>query len=577
MIMILAHTDDRRKVCVDDGLAMAAADKNAGVLRVNFMEPTKPAGSRTRRTRIVASAVAAVLVLGSAASWFKPPVKPVIPASVPPQLASPTRPKLPDEATQTHIREFCGACHAMPAAEQFPRVAWYHEVERGFKFFNDSNRTDLHPPPLQQVLNYYQAQAPEQLVIPPPIESPRPSQLKFRIANLAPDAAQSETRRCAVSAVTWLHRQPGAPGELIYSDMRLGEVRRIGLGRDALTSELIARVPHPVVVRVCDLDGDGQTELVIADLGTYLPGDHQKGAVWWFKPGSSDEQGIKILTGIGRVAEIQVADFDADGDQDLLVGEFGWHTTGGIHVLENLGLPGTPQFKQHLLDQRSGTIHTPVADLNGDGRPDFVALLSQEHETAAAFLNTGKLQFKAQTLDQPQDPANGSSGLSLVDLDRDGDLDVLLTNGDTFDSFYLKPAHGIEWLENQGDQKFVRHKITPMPGVHRALAGDMDGDGDLDIVAVALIPGNLLSQQSTTEFDSLIWLEQTAPGKFERHRLESGQCHHAALELADFDKDGDLDLAVPNFADDRGNIPPALAVWWNLRVDALGIPIPSGG
>ena len=44
----------------------------------------------------------------------------------------------------------------------------------------------------------------------------------------------------------------------------------------------------------------------------------------------------------------------------------------------------------------------------------------------------------------------GSSGLSMADLDADGDLDFLLANGDTFDDSLLKPYHGLAWLERTG-------------------------------------------------------------------------------------------------------------------------------
>src|SRR5262249_10109765 len=142
------------------------------------------------------------------------------------------------------------------------------------------------------------------------------------------------------------------------------------------------------------------------------------------------------------------------------------------------------------------------------------------------------------------EPAFGSSGIALVDLDGDGDVDVLYTNGDTFDSFYPKPYHSIRWLENCGTFPFVDHLLTAMPGVHRALAGDLDGDGDLDVVACSLLPRHMLGSQESAAFDSLLWLEQESPGHFACHSLERGTCQHAALEIGDFDDDGDVDLAV---------------------------------
>src|SRR5688572_26240056 len=60
----------------------------------------------------------------------------------------------------------------------------------------------------------------------------------------------------------------------------------------------------------------------------------------------------------------------------------------------------------------------------------------------------------------PADPSFGGSGIELVDFDGDGDLGVLYTNGDTFDSFFVKPYHGVRWIENQGDGKWADHVLA---------------------------------------------------------------------------------------------------------------------
>ncbi len=75
----------------------------------------------------------------------------------------------------------------------------------------------------------------------------------------------------------------------------------------------------------------------------------------------------------------------------------------------------------------------------------------------------------------------------------------------------------------------------------------MDGDGDLDVVACALIAPNTSETSSLSEdVDSIIWFEQTSAKQFVRHSLESGQCHHPTLALSDYDLDGDVDLLVGN-------------------------------
>ena len=149
-----------------------------------------------------------------------------------------------------------------------------------------------------------------------------------------------------------------------------------------------------------------------------------------------------------------------------------------------------------------------------------------------------------------------------MDFDGDGDLDVLVTNGDMLDDFLIKPYHGIRWLENRGSYPFVAHDLAAMPGVHRARAVDLDGDGDLDVVACAFVP---VRQEENPPgaylyLASLGWLEQKAPGRFVRHTLEAGG-HHASLDVSDYDGDGDADIVVGNF---RAQGADWVEVWENV-------------
>jgi hypothetical protein len=135
-----------------------------------------------------------------------------------------------------------------------------------------------------------------------------------------------------------------------------------------------------------------------------------------------------------------------------------------------------------------------------------------------------------------------------------------MTHGDTFDDFVLKPYHGIIWLENRGSFPYVVHELALLPGAQRAQATDLDGDGDHDNVASAMISGG----DATATLASLVWLEQVGPGRFERRTLEAGTPFHATLDIADVDGDGDSDLAVGWFALGRP-LGGWVDLWVNLR------------
>jgi hypothetical protein len=407
------------------------------------------------------------------------------------------------------------------------------------------------PPPspdfdIEQIASYYQSRAPRELPSPAPWPPPGHDPDRFVRHSLGfPEA----TAPPAVANVRFLRLGAGAGTEIVAADMLSGLV----LGGGALGTppalRLLGRVPHPCHVEAVDLDRDGLVDLVVADLGAAGPEDSTQATVQWLRRlPTGAYQAVPLATGLPRVADVEAGDFDGDGDLDLVVAAFGWRRVGGIVLLENRTQDWAhPVFVPRTIDDRSGAIHVPVVDLDHDGHLDFVALVSQQHETVVAFLGDGKGNFRKEVVDQAPHPAWGSSGLQLVDLDGDGDLDVIVTNGDMLDDFQLKPYHGIRWLENRGGFPFVPHDLAPMFGVMRAQAADLDGDGDMDVVACALVQFKDAAGATIrgSDIPSLVWLEQTAPGRFERHTLETG-AQHLSLDLADDDGDGDVDIVVAN-------------------------------
>jgi len=408
---------------------------------------------------------------------------------------------------------------------------------------------------LKPVLAYYESNAPAALAPPEPWPAAGGDPDRFRRRAFRTDGDGAPL----VANVAFLDLDGKGRPLVVATEMAAGLVIGAEPAPTDARISVLGRVPHPCHTEAVDLDRDGRTDLVVADLGVTLPSDDAKGSVVWLRrQADGGFQAVTLADRLPRVTDVQAADFDADGDLDLLVAAFGWRWIGGIYLLENRTTDWVrPSFVRRNLDSRTGAIHVPVADVNGDGHRDFVALIAQQHETVVAFLGDGRGGFRKETVDVAPHPGWGSSGLSLVDFDRDGDQDALVTNGDMLDDFLVKPYHGIRWLENRGSFPWVPHAIARLPGVERARAADLDGDGDLDVVACAFVPAPGEAPPALPDPASLVWLEQAEPGRFVRHTLERGG-RHVSLDVADYEGDGDVDLVVGSF---QGKGDVALEVW----------------
>ena len=473
-------------------------------------------------------------------------------------------PPPPASEGEAIARQVCTSCHAFPPPGILPRSKWSAKIFEmtGLAVTGTGAPKGKDIPldfPVEKILAYYEGAAPQEL--PPP--EPWPETSNGPVAFARHSLGLRGTTVLPIVANVRLFTMKLERGTFVFaSDMSNGLILRGSPARPDAGLEIVARVPNPCHTQVVDLDKDGILDLLVANLGGVTPGDHLRGSVVWLKGNALGTFETRTLaSGLPRVADVEAADFDGDGDLDLVVAAFGWREVGSTLLFENRTKDwSAPLFVPREADWRQGAIHVPVIDLDKDGKPDFVDLISQHHETVVAFVNQGKNAFAPRTIYAAPHPSWGSSGIELTDLDQDGDLDVLMTNGDMFDEFLLKPYHGIQWLENRGTFPFTPHTLAALNGVHRAQAVDLDGDGDLDVVACTLIPG---MAKYGKPLPSLVWLEQAAPGKFERHTLERGG-YHASLDVGDVDGDGDMDIVTGNFQVDGQPTQAWVEVWENL-------------
>jgi hypothetical protein len=180
------------------------------------------------------------------------------------------------------------------------------------------------------------------------------------------------------------------------------------------------------------------------------------------------------------------------------------------------------------------------------------------------FLSRGE-NFERRVVWKAPDMSFGGADLELCDLNQDGAMDLLLTNGDSFDNNYANASHGVQWLENRGSLRFDFHRIVSLPGACRSRVGDVDGDGDLDVITVAHLPSTVepLSLRNSNPV-SVLLLEQTAPSVFTPRVLSRNSPKHPSVELADFDRNGKLDIAIGSlvFQSSDADSIPRLTIWW---------------
>ncbi|MCS1411683.1 MAG: hypothetical protein M2R45_04884 [Verrucomicrobia subdivision 3 bacterium] len=152
---------------------------------------------------------------------------------------------------------------------------------------------------------------------------------------------------------------------------------------------------------------------------------------------------------------------------------------------ENLG---NGRYRKHVIYHRPGALKTFTHDFDQDGRLDIVALMAQSQEGVFVLLNDGNHQFKEYPAVRAH-PAWGYAGFELVDFDRDGLMDFLTANGDNGEyPSCLKPYHGIRLYRNFGDHGFRQQFFIPLNGAFKAVPADFDLDGDLDIAAISYFP-----------------------------------------------------------------------------------------
>ncbi len=297
-------------------------------------------------------------------------------------------------------------------------------------------------------------------------------------------------------------------------------------------------------------------------IGRLFPSDALEGSVI-FVPKDAAGSAPTLLDKLRRPTHTAVGDLNQDGRPDLVVCQFG-HRLGRFSWFE---AKASGVFTEHILLNQPGATRSELRDLNRDGKLDLIVLMAQAREAIYIFYNLGGGRFRQETaIEQP--PTFGYAGFELVDFNRDGFLDILAINGDNGDyPTPHKPYHGLRIHLNDGTNHFKEAWFYPMEGAYDARAADFDGDGDLDIAAISFFPD--FQKQPVQGF---VYLENRGGFQFEPRTLpEAGAGRWITMDAGDLDGDGDMDIALGSFTAGPTTIPipPSLRESWKTNGAAV--------
>ncbi len=279
-------------------------------------------------------------------------------------------------------------------------------------------------------------------------------------------------------------------------------------GNQNFTTHTIAKsIEYPYSIYATDLDGDNDIDVLAA-------ASSQKEICWYENDGNQNFRLRIIATTENLVRSVQAIDMDNDGDMDVLSASSSGTSASKITWYEN---DGKQNFSPTDIDPVArGTNSIFAVDLDLDGDTDVLSA-SESADQIKYFLNDGDQNFMGYTI---TDQLNGATDVHAADMDGDGDLDVLSAARD--ESL---------WFENDGNQNFISQKIaTAIENINAIFAHDMDSDGDIDILAA---------------FDNYVSLYQFLGNqRFSRYNLIDNAENVNSINGADIDDDGDFDVVA---------------------------------
>lgn len=446
-------------------------------------------------------------------------------------------------AAEDKFKIYCGSCHLSPALENIPKSIWKNDVlpemaaRMGYRYdgynpFKNSIEENYHTKlsnvyPEEQTISvedwniihdYILSHAPDTVSNPYPRLDRNEKLSQFEARSLPVNQANRPTGIINIKFDT-------LNSELLVCDI-YGNIFQVGHDQP-----ITSRLSSPVVSTVQE-----DNALYVTEIGIMNPSEIPRGVLHKITPDTTNT----LIDKLHRPVYTVPADLNEDGEKEILICEYGYHT-GELSLLSK----SDGIYQKETLVPIPGSIKLEVADMNNDGKKDIIALFAQGKEGIYILYQYDNLKFKLEQVIS-FGPEYGISWFELVDYNADGHKDLVVVNGDNADySIFLKPYHGIRLFLNNGQNQFQEKWFYPIHGATRVIAEDFDKDADLDFAVLSYFP----DFENNPE-EGFVYLENEDKDNFifksyTTQLAEKG--NWLIMEKGDIDKDGDIDLFLSNF------------------------------